>query len=653
MSKKLKRNLKRIIISLCLFLIALITNLVLKNGFGNTFPKGLASLVNNDKVGFLLPFGLYFLIYVYIGHDVLKKSFINIVHGQVFDENFLMAVATLGAFGLGIYTGISTGEPEGFDEACAVLLFYQVGEWFQGYAAGKSRKSIKDLMDIRPDYANLQKGETFEMVDPSDVAVGDIIQIKPGEKIPLDGVIISGDTTLDTKALTGESLPQDVIEGDNVLSGTVNLTKTILVKTTKEFGQSTVSKILDLVENASNEKSESEAFISKFAKYYTPIVVILAILLAVIPPLFIGFKDNNWLTFHTWIYRALSFLVVSCPCALVISVPMSFFSGLGGASRNGVLIKGSIHLERFNKASVFVFDKTGTLTKGNFAIKKIYNETNEDILKLAYIAEEASNHPIAISIKNRYLEANKVENFGYSLENIAGKGIKATKGKDTILAGNLKLLQMFNVYAKEVIDPGTIVYVAHNGNYIGYILIEDEIKEDAKETVAYLNSIGSRTIMLTGDNEKIASNVAKEIGLTEFKSNLLPQNKVEEVDNLLKDKKENELLCFVGDGINDAPVIMKSDIGISMGGVGSDAAIEASDIVLMHDDLKSIVTAKKVARKTMRIVYENIIFALCIKVLILILAAFGVANMWLSVFGDVGVAIIAILNAMRANSKKY
>jgi Cd2+/Zn2+-exporting ATPase len=499
----------------------------------------------------------------------------------------------------------------------------------------------------------MQKGETFEMVDPSDVAVGDIIQIKPGEKIPLDGVIISGDTTLDTKALTGESLPQDVIEGDNVLSGTVNLTKTILVKTTKEFGQSTVSKILDLVENASNEKSESEAFISKFAKYYTPIVVILAILLALIPPLFIGFKDNNWLTFHTWIYRALSFLVVSCPCALVISVPMSFFSGLGGASRNGVLIKGSIHLERFNKASVFVFDKTGTLTKGNFAIKKIYNETNEDILKLAYIAEEASNHPIAISIKNRYLESNKVENFGYSLENIVGKGIKATKGKDTILAGNLKLLQMFNVYAKEVTDPGTIVYVAHNGNYIGYILIEDEIKEDAKETVAYLNSIGSRTIMLTGDNEKIASNVAKEIGLSEFKSNLLPQNKVEEVDNLLKDKKENELLCFVGDGINDAPVIMKSDIGISMGGVGSDAAIEASDIVLMHDDLKSIITAKKVARKTMRIVYENIIFALCIKVLILILAAFGVANMWLSVFGDVGVAIIAILNAMRANSKKY
>ena len=654
MSKKLKRNLKRIIIALSLFFIVLITNIVLKNVFTASFPKGLASITKNDSFGFLIPFILYFAIYIYIGYDVLKKSLINIIHGQVFDENFLMAIATLGAFGLGIYTGITTGEPEGFDEACAVLLFYQVGEWFQGFAAGKSRKSIKELMDMRPDYANLKKDDEFVMVDPSEVNVGDIIQIKPGEKIPLDGIIIKGDSTLDTKALTGESLPQEVMVGSSVISGTVNLTKTILVKTTKAFGDSTVSKILDLVENASNEKSKSEAFITKFAKYYTPIVVVLALFLAILPPIIIGFKDNNWNEFSTWIYRSLSFLVVSCPCALVISVPMSFFSGLGGASRNGVLIKGSIHLERFDKANIFVFDKTGTLTKGNFAIKKIFPlDREEEILKLAYVAEKDSNHPIAVSIKNRCLSDGLDNKQNYNLENISGKGIKATLNDDVILVGNTKLLESFNIKYDNVVEAGTIVYVAHNNEYVGYILIEDEIKEDAVETIHYLNSIGARTVMLTGDNDTIAKSVALSLSLKDYKASLLPQNKVEEVDKLLNEKNKDDLLCFVGDGINDAPVIMKSDIGISMGGVGSDAAIEASDVVLMHDNLSSIITAKKVARKTMRIVYENIVFALFIKVLILILAALGIANMWLSVFGDVGVAVIAILNAMRANSKKY
>ncbi|MCR5786574.1 MAG: cadmium-translocating P-type ATPase [Acholeplasmatales bacterium] len=650
MTRKQKRMLKKIIISLILFLIVLITNLILEKGFSSRFPNGLASIIPNEKIGFILPFVLYFAIYIYIGFNVLKKSAINIIHGQVFDENFLMAVATLGAFSLGIYTGITEHKPEGFDEACAVLLFYQVGEWFQSYAAGKARKDISALMNIRPDYANLKRGDNIEVVDPSLVNIGDIIVVKPGERVPLDGIIIKGATTLDTKALTGESKPNDVDVNDNVISGTVNLTCTIEVKTTKSFGESTVSKILDLVENASSQKSQSEAFISKFAKYYTPVVVILADILAILPPVINGL-NGNWNTWADWIYRALSFLVVSCPCALVISVPLSFFAGLGGASKNGVLIKGSIHLERFNKANIFVFDKTGTLTYGNFVITKIKsNILEEELLHLAAIAENESSHPIAVSIKEKY--GKQVEKQ-YHLENIAGKGVKATYNDDTILAGNHKLMEMFNIKYEDVSEVGTIVYVAHNGKYCGYLVIEDEIKKDAKDTIEYLKGINARTVMLTGDNEKIAKNVVDKLGLTEYKSNLLPQDKVTEVDNLLKSKKDNELLCFVGDGINDAPVIMKSDIGIAMGGVGSDAAIEASDVVLMNDDLSSIITAKKVAHKTMRIVFENIIFAISIKVLILILAAVGIANMWISVFGDVGVAIIAIINAMRANSNKY
>lgn len=649
MTKKQKKQLKRIIIALIAFAILMIVDKVLSLGFKDKFPLGIASLIPNSY-GWLLTFGLFFLVYVYIGHDVLRKAFINIIHGQMLDENFLMCVATIGAFGLGIYTGITTHDPEGFDEGCAVLLFYQVGEFFQSYAVGKSRKEISSLMDIRPDYANLrnENGEFVE-VSPEEVKVDDIIQVKPGEKIPLDGIIIEGSSSLDTKALTGESLPRDVYVNDNVISGSVNLNSTILVKVEKEFYDSTVSKILDLVENASSQKSRSENFITKFSKYYTPIVVALALALAIIPPLIYTFM-GNYSTWTTWIYRALSFLVVSCPCALVISVPLSFFAGIGYASKKGILVKGSIHLERFNDVNTFIFDKTGTLTKGNFVVTKVYPEDKkEEILSYSSIAESQSSHPIATSIKKAY--GKDIDDNGYTLTNISGKGIKAV-GKDVILCGNEKLMEEENIaYAKSQ-DLGTIVYVAKNGEFIGYIVIEDEIKEDAKETIDYLNSIGAKTIMLTGDNEKIASNVATKLGLTKYKASLLPQNKVEELDKILANKKNKELVAFVGDGINDAPSLVKSDIGISMGGVGSDAAIEASDIVLMHDDLKSIVVAKKVARKTMRIVYENIYFALGIKVAILILSALGITNMWIAVFGDVGVAVLAILNAMRVNSKK-
>jgi Cd2+/Zn2+-exporting ATPase len=537
-----------------------------------------------------------------------------------------------------------------FDEACAVLLFYQVGEWFQSYAAGKSRKSIASLMDIRPDYANLLEEDEIKVVSPDMVPLGSTIVVKPGERVPLDGILSFGESSLDMRALNGESMPHDVNVGDSIISGAINLNSTIHIKTTKEYGESTVKKILDLVENASSKKSKSEAFITKFAKYYTPIVVILALALAIIPPVIYTFL-GNYNTWTTWIYRALSFLVVSCPCALVISVPMSFFAGLGGASKNGILIKGSIHLERLNQANVFVFDKTGTLTKGNFKVFDVYpKEKRDEILRLAAIAEADSNHPIARSIVSEY---NKEIEKGYTLLNIAGKGVVAKRDEDIILCGNHKLMEEYNISALEIDNIGTVVHVAYNNEYLGYIVIADEIKEEAYTTIKYLNSIGARTIMLTGDNEKIALHVAKELGLTEFNANLLPVDKVLKVDAILEKKKDNELLCFVGDGINDAPVLMKSDIGISMGGVGSDAAIEASDIVLMHDDLGSIEVAKKIARKTMRIVYENIAFALFVKIVILVLSALGITNMWIAVFGDVGVAILCILNAMRANTKDY
>lgn len=631
MSRKEKKKLIRILIALGLFVIVFIIDKVLN----------LAS-VFDSSYSWLFPFALYLAVYFIIGYDVLWKAIRNILHGQVFDENFLMCVATLGAFALGIYRGVIGQEIEGFDEGCAVLIFYQVGEWFQSYATGKSRKSISSLMDIRPDYANIKRDDGFEQVDPSEVKVGDIIVINPGEKVPLDGIIIKGSTTLDTKALTGESLPRDVSINEEVISGCVNLTSQIEVRVSKEFYDSTVSKILDLVENASSQKSKAENFITKFAKYYTPTVVIVAVLLAIVPSLI----TSNW---STWIYRALSFLVVSCPCALVISIPLSFFAGIGAASRYGILIKGSNYLEKFNKANIFVFDKTGTLTKGNFVVSKITPEENkEEILRLAAIAEQNSNHPIAHSIVAAY--GKEVEN-GYTLTNIAGQGIVATNGEDNIYCGNEKLMQSKGVQFIKENEVGTIVYVAKNNEYIGSILISDEIKEETKQVINELNSMGCKTLMLTGDNEAIAKNVASQIGLTGYKASLLPQNKVEEVDNMLKSKDANEVLCFVGDGINDAPVLMRSDIGIAMGGVGSDAAIEASDIVLMKDDLRGISLAKRIAKKTMRIVFENIYFSLIVKLTILVLSAFGITNMWIAVFGDVGVAVLAILNAMRVNSK--
>lgn len=632
LSRKDRKNLIRIIVALVLFLAILITDKIIVLGD-----------VSEGPAAWVFPFCLYLAVYLIIGYDVLWRAIRNIAHGQLFDENFLMCVATLGAFALAIYRGATGQEIEGFDEACAVLLFYQVGEWFQSYATGRSRKSISALMDIRPDYANIVRADgTTEKVDPSEVKIGDTILINPGEKVPLDGVIIKGISTLDTKALTGESLPRDVEAGVEVISGCVNLTSQLEVKVNKEFYDSTVSKILELVENASSQKSKAENFITKFAKYYTPIVCAVALLLAIIP----GSITADW---STWVYRALSFLVVSCPCALVISIPLSFFAGIGAASRYGILIKGSNYLEKFNKANTFVFDKTGTLTKGNFAVTKIVpQDKSEEILRLAAIAEKDSNHPIARSIVAHY---GKETEGGYTLTNVAGEGIIAEKGGDRIFCGNEKLMASNGIKYSAPQGVGTVVYVAKNGQYIGAILIADEIKPETKQVIGELNGMGCKTIMLTGDNEKIAKSVAGDIGVTGYKASLLPQNKVAEVEKLLSQKGNGDVLCFVGDGINDAPVLMRSDVGIAMGGVGSDAAIEASDIVLMKDDLKGISLAKRIARKTMAIVMENIVFSIAVKVAILILSAFGITNMWVAVFGDVGVAILAILNAMRVNSK--
>ena len=630
MTRKQKKLLIRIIIALVLFIIVFTVDKIVD----------LNTLINS-KYSWFLPFFLYFFIYLLIGYDVLKKAILGIIHGQLLDENFLMAVATIGAFSLGIYCGISGKELEGFDEGCAVLLFYQVGEWFQSYAVSKSRKSISSLMDIRPDKANLVKEYNIIEVSPEEVSEGDIILVKPGEKIPLDGIVTKGCTSLDTKALTGESLPRDVKVGDEVISGTLNLSSDIYVEVTTSFYESTVSKILELVENASSNKSKAENFITKFARIYTPTVVIMALLLCLIP----SFITGEW---STWIYRSLCFLVVSCPCALLISIPLSFFAGIGASSRHGLLVKGSNYLEAFNKSKIFVFDKTGTLTKGNFKITKIYPENKKDeILRLAAIAENNSNHPIALSIKNEY--KNEIDT-NYALTNLAGMGIVA-KGENDIYCGNDKLMDEYHIKYEKSNDFGTIIYVAKDLEYLGYILIQDEIKEEVKDVISALNKMGNKTIMLTGDNESIAKNIASEIGISEYRANLLPNNKVNEVEKLLNNKDKNELLCFVGDGINDAPVLMRSDIGIAMGGVGSDAAIEASDIVIMDDNLNGLLIGKKIARKTMRIVFENIIFALLVKFTILILSAFGITNMWLAVFGDVGVAIIAILNAIRVNSK--
>lgn len=631
MSKRDKKKLIRIIASLILFFAIFITDKIVK-----------LDTVFNGNLNWLFPFALYLIVYITIGYDVIYKAFANIFHGEFLDENFLMVVATFGAFGLAIYRGVNHLDIEGFDEACAVLLFYQVGEFFQSYATGKSRKSITSLMDIRPDYANLKTENGVEEVDPEEVKIDDIIVVNPGEKIPLDGKIIKGASTLDTKALTGESLPKEVLEGDEAISGTINLTSQLEIKVEKEFYDSTVSKILELVENATSQKSKAENFITKFARFYTPIVVGLAVLLAIIPSLITG----EW---SVWIYRALSFLVVSCPCALVISIPLSFFAGIGAASKYGILIKGTNYLEKFNKANTFIFDKTGTLTKGNFAIKNVYPiEKKDEILHLASIAECNSNHPIALSIINSY---GKDFEKDYVLTNVAGEGIIAEKNGEKIYCGNEKLMENNNINFIKNEEVGTVVYVAKNDKFFGSIIIADEIKDGAKETIESLSKNGGKTIMLTGDNEKIAESVAESLKLTDYKASLLPQNKVEEIDKIFKEKKKEDVICFVGDGINDAPSLMRSDIGIAMGGVGSDAAIEAADMVLMHDDLKDLIIAKKISKKTMRIAYENIIFSLAIKALILILSAFGITNMWIAVFGDVGVAVIAILNAMRVNSK--
>ena len=631
MSKRDKKKLIRIIASLILFFAIFITDKIVK-----------LDTVFNGNLNWLFPFALYLIVYITIGYDVIYKAFANIFHGEFLDENFLMVVATFGAFGLAIYRGVNHLDIEGFDEACAVLLFYQVGEFFQSYATGKSRKSITSLMDIRPDYANLKTENGVEEVDPEEVKIDDIIVVNPGEKIPLDGKIIKGASTLDTKALTGESLPKEVLEGDEAISGTINLTSQLEIKVEKEFYDSTVSKILELVENATSQKSKAENFITKFARFYTPIVVGLAVLLAIIPSLITG----EW---SVWIYRALSFLVVSCPCALVISIPLSFFAGIGAASKYGILIKGTNYLEKFNKANTFIFDKTGTLTKGNFAIKNVYPiEKKDEILHLASIAECNSNHPIALSIINSY---GKDFEKDYVLTIVAGEGIIAEKNGEKIYCGNEKLMENNNINFIKNEEVGTVVYVAKNDKFFGSIIIADEIKDGAKETIESLSKNGGKTIMLTGDNEKIAESVAESLKLTDYKASLLPQNKVEEIDKIFKEKKKEDVICFVGDGINDAPSLMRSDIGIAMGGVGSDAAIEAADMVLMHDDLKDLIIAKKISKKTMRIAYENIIFSLAIKVLILILSAFGITNMWIAVFGDVGVAVIAILNAMRVNSK--
>jgi len=631
MGKKLKKRFIRIIVALSLFLVVFILDRIFN----------LATVIDG-KFSWLFPFALYLGIYVLIGYDVIFKAVRNILHGQVFDENFLMCVVTLGAFALAIYRGVMGLTIEGFDEACAVLLFYQVGEFFQAYATGKSRKSISSLMDIRPDYANLVAGNEPTIVSPDQVKVGDIILVNPGEKVPLDGVIIKGQSTLDVKALTGESLPKDVFENDQILSGAVNITSQLYIKVTKAFYDSTVSKILDLVENASSQKSRSENFITKFSKIYTPTVCVTALLLAVIPSLITG----DW---QTWIYRALSFLVVSCPCALVISIPLSFFAGLGASSRYGILVKGSNYLEKFSKANIFYFDKTGTLTKGNFAVSSVYPENKrEEILQLASIAENYSNHPIARSIIAEY--GKEIEE-GFTLTNEAGLGVVATKLDTQILCGNEKLMEKYGIDFTAQNSLGTIVYVAKNGEFVGSLVIVDQVKPEAKEVIGELEGLKAQTFMLTGDNEKIASGVAKELNLTGFKASLLPQNKVDELENALSNKGDGDVLCFVGDGINDAPSLMRADIGIAMGGVGSDAAIEAADVVLMQDNLKGIPLAKKIAKKTMAIVRQNIVFSIAIKIGILILSAFGIANMWLAVFGDVGVAVLAILNAMRVNSK--
>lgn len=595
----------------------------------------------------ILRLAVYMVPYLVISYDILKKAFKGIIKGQVFDENFLMAVASVGAVAIAVY------ENGSYNEAVAVMLFYQIGELFQSYAVGKSRRSISELMDIRPDYANIEVDGKIEQVDPDEVEVGSIIVVSAGEKIPIDGVIVEGSTTLDTAALTGESVPRSVKESDEVISGCINLTGTVRIRTTKPFGESTVSKILDLVENSSSKKSKSEQFISKFARIYTPAVCGGALALALLSPvvsLIIG-KDAMWLT---WIYRALTFLVISCPCALVISIPLSFFAGIGGASKEGVLVKGSNYLETLSKTKIVVFDKTGTMTKGNFEVTEIapVGVENNELLRLAAYAESYSSHPISKSIKSAYGE--EIDNAKISdVNEISGNGVLAVVDGKKVAAGNSKLMDKFGVEYTACSKVGTVVYVAVDGKYCGYILISDALKPTSVSAVKAMKNCGVRkTVMLTGDSKKVADAVAKELGADEVYSELLPADKVSQVERLLADKGEKEKLAFVGDGINDAPVLSRADIGIAMGALGSDAAIEAADIVLMDDDPMKISKAIKISSKCLRIVNENIYFALGVKALCLILGAVGIANMWVAIFADVGVMVLAVLNAIRALSVK-
>ena len=621
MTKKQKKMLYRIIVTFLLFAVLMVCE----------HTGGM------DGWNKIVLFVIYLVPYLVIGYDIVYKAARNISHGQVFDENFLMMIATFGAFGVGEYS-----------EAVAVMLFYQVGELFQGYAVGKSRQSISDMMDICPEYANIEEDGVLKQVDPDDVEVGSIIVVKPGERIPLDGIVVEGESLIDTAALTGESVPRSAKAGDEIISGCVNGSGTLKVKTTKEFDDSTVAKILELVENASSKKAKVENFITRFAKYYTPVVTIGAVILAILPPLILG---GGW---AEWIQRACIFLVISCPCALVISVPLGFFGGIGAASKIGVLVKGSNYLEAVAEMTTIVFDKTGTLTKGEFKVTDVITEngSKEELIELAALGEGYSNHPIANSIREAYgkeLDLNRVTNT----EEIAGHGIKAVIDGKTVLLGNEKLMKSESIFYTPCKSMGTVVYVACNGVFEGAVVISDTIKDGAKEAIHDMKQVGVRhTVMLTGDRKEAAETVAQTLGIDEVHAELLPGGKVEQVEALLKAEKEKERLAFVGDGINDAPVLTRADIGIAMGSMGSDAAIEAADIVLMDDDVTKIASVVKIARKTLRIVKQNIVFALAIKALVLILGALGMANMWESVFADVGVSVIAILNSMRTLNEK-
>jgi len=621
MTKKQKKMLYRIIVTFLLFAVLMVCE---HTGRMDGWNK-------------IVLFVIYLVPYLVIGYDIVYKAARNISHGQVFDENFLMMIATFGAFGVGEYS-----------EAVAVMLFYQVGELFQGYAVGKSRQSISDMMDICPEYANIEEDGVLKQVDPDDVEVGSIIVVKPGERIPLDGIVVEGESLIDTAALTGESVPRSAKAGDEIISGCVNGSGTLKVKTTKEFDDSTVAKILELVENASSKKAKVENFITRFAKYYTPVVTIGAVILAILPPLIIG---GGW---AEWIQRACIFLVISCPCALVISVPLGFFGGIGAASKIGVLVKGSNYLEAVAEMTTIVFDKTGTLTKGEFKVTDVITEngSKEELIELAALGEGYSNHPIANSIREAYgkeLDLNRVTNT----EEIAGHGIKAVIDGKTVLLGNEKLMKSESIFYTSCKSMGTVVYVACNGVFEGAVVISDTIKDGAKEAIRDMKQVGVRhTVMLTGDRREAAETVAQTLGIDEVHAELLPGGKVEQVEALLKAEKEKERLAFVGDGINDAPVLTSADIGIAMGSMGSDAAIEAADIVLMDDDVTKIASVVKIARKTLRIVKQNIVFALAIKALVLILGALGMANMWEAVFADVGVSVIAILNSMRTLNEK-